>query len=63
MYKWAGITFVVLMVLLILDIYLSSKQKEGITPGDKRRFWGIFWIGVMMSILVGVLVGLWLEVD
>ena len=63
MYKWAGITFGVLMVVLILDIYLSSKQKEGITPADKRRFWGIFWIAAMMSVLVGVLVGLYLETD
>jgi len=62
-YKWAGITFGVLMFMLILDIYLSSKHKEGITPGDKRRFWGIFWVAIFMSILVGVLVGLYIEIE
>ena len=60
---WGGITFGVLMIVLILDIYLSSKQKEGTTPADKRRFWGIFWIAAMMAVLVAVLVGLYLETD
>lgn len=63
MYKWGGITFGVLMVMLFLDIYLTSKHKEGITPGDQRRFWGIFWISIMMAVLVAVLVGMYLEVD
>lgn len=59
MLKWAGITFGIGIVLLIVDIYLGSQKKEGITPADKRRFWGIFTLTILMALLVGAM--LWLS--
>jgi hypothetical protein len=55
-WKWAGITFGVGIVLLILDVYMSSKKKGGIQSYDKRRMLGIFWLSLFAAGLVAVLI-------
>jgi hypothetical protein len=57
-WKWAGITFGVGMVLLILDVYMSSKKKGGIQHGDKVRLVGVFWVALFVAGLVAVVVWL-----
>ena len=59
--KWGGIIFVVGIVLIIIDINMSKKKKEGITAADKQRFWGVFWLTVFLS--VGVMALIWLAPD
>ena len=55
-YKWAAIVFGVGIVLIIWDVMMSKKKKEGFTPTDRGRIVGVFWITVMMSALTGFLV-------
>ena len=43
-YKWGSITFGVGLALVIIDIVYASRKKEGITPGDKQRIKGLFWV-------------------
>jgi hypothetical protein len=59
MLKWAGITFAVGIVLVIIEIVSASRKKGGINPTDKQRIWGIFWITCAMTALVYGL--LWLS--
>ena len=56
MFKWGGITFGVGVALIILDIYMASKKKGGITPTDKQRIWGILWVTCVMTALVAGLI-------
>jgi hypothetical protein len=44
MLKWAGITFGVGMLIILLEWNMARKKKEGITWTDKKRMTGIFWI-------------------
>jgi len=61
MFKWALVAFVVGIVLVIWDISISRKKKEGFTAGDKQRIWGIFWLTCFIS--VGVAVLIWIGED
>ncbi|MFM9968311.1 MAG: hypothetical protein ACKVQK_07940, partial [Burkholderiales bacterium] len=61
MLKWGLIVFVTAIVILIWDVRIASKKKEGITKGDKQRFWGIFWFGVFGG--AGVAFMIWFAQD
>ncbi len=56
MYKWGGITFAIGILLVILDTVFASKKKEGITPADKQRIRGLFWLTCIMTALVAGLI-------
>ncbi len=55
-YKWAAIAFAVGIALIILDVMMARKKKEGFTAADRGRVMGIFWITCAISALVGFLV-------
>jgi hypothetical protein len=56
MWKWAGITFGIGMLIILLEWNMARKNKEGITWTDKQRMNGIFWLSVGLAALVWVLV-------
>jgi hypothetical protein len=51
-----GITFAVGMALIVVEYMVARKKKEGITPTDRQRIVGIFWLSVFASVLVGGLI-------
>jgi hypothetical protein len=53
--KWGAITFGIGMALVILEIYVASRKKEGIEAPDKHRILGMFWI---VLVLTGLVMGL-----
>jgi hypothetical protein len=55
-YKWMGITFAVGMALIVVEYMVARKKKEGVTPTDRQRIVGIFWLSVFASVLVGGLI-------
>jgi hypothetical protein len=54
--KWAGITFAIGMLLVVIEIWHASRKKGGITPTDKQRIMGIFWISCVITGLVAFLI-------
>ncbi|TMH84169.1 MAG: hypothetical protein E6H42_04625 [Betaproteobacteria bacterium] len=54
-YKWMGIVLAVGVALMVIEYRFAKKKKEGVTPTDKQRIVGIFWIAIFMSLLVGAL--------
>ena len=56
MLKWAGITFGIGMVLVVIEIWFASRKKGGITATDRQRIVGIFWIACVMAGLVAGLI-------
>ena len=54
-YKWMGIVLAVGLALMVVEYRFAKKKKEGVTPTDKKRIGGIFWIAIFMSLLVGAL--------
>jgi hypothetical protein len=56
--KWAGITFAVGMALVIIEIWFATRKKGGMTPTDRQRIVGIFWIACIMAGLVAGLIWL-----
>ena len=40
---------------MVIEYRFAKKKKEGVTPTDKQRITGIFWIAIALSILVGAL--------
>jgi hypothetical protein len=48
-----GIVFGAGMLLIVLDIRVAKKKKEGFTPADRQRVVGIFWLSVFLAALVG----------
>jgi len=52
-YKWMGIVLAVGIALMVIEYRFAKKKKEGVTPTDKQRITGIFWIAIALSILVG----------
>ncbi len=54
-YKWMGIVLAVGIALMVIEYRFAKKKKEGVTPTDKQRITGIFWIAIALSILVGAL--------
>jgi hypothetical protein len=55
MWKWAGITFGIGMLIIALEWNIARK-KEGVTATDRRRMLGIFWIAVVTAALVAALI-------
>ena len=58
-YKWMGIVLAAGIVLMVIEYRFAKKKKEGVTPTDKKRVAGIFWITIFLSLLVGAL--MWLS--
>jgi len=58
-YKWMGIVLAVGVALMVIEYRFAKKKREGVTPTDKRRIVGIFWITIFLSLLVGAL--MWLS--
>jgi cytochrome bd-type quinol oxidase subunit 1 len=56
MLKWAGITFGVGMLIILMEWNMAKKKKEGITWTDKKRMTGIFWVTCALSALVAGLI-------
>jgi hypothetical protein len=56
MLKWAGITFGIGMLIILLEYNMARKKKEGITWTDRQRMVGIFWISCAMAALVAALI-------
>lgn len=56
MLKWAGITFGIGMLIILLEWQMARKKKGGITWTDKQRMIGIFWLSVALSALVATLI-------
>ena len=52
MFKWGAITFAAGVALVIFDISISRRKKEGFTPSDKQRVIGLFWVTCLISALV-----------
>jgi multisubunit Na+/H+ antiporter MnhB subunit len=58
-YKWMGIVFAVGIALMVIEYRFAKKKKEGVTPTDRKRVAGIFWITIFVSLLVAAL--MWLS--
>jgi hypothetical protein len=56
MWKWAGITFGIGMLIIFFEWNMARKKKEGVTWTDKQRMIGIFWIAAALAALVWVLI-------
>ena len=54
-YKWMGIVFAAGVALIVIEIRVAKKKKEGFTATDKKRVVGIFWLAIFFSLLVGAL--------
>jgi hypothetical protein len=52
-YLWMGITFGIGMALLVVEVHIARKKKERFTPADRQRCFGIFWLSLFASGLVG----------
>ncbi len=58
-YKWMGIVFAVGIALMVIEYRFAKKKKEGVTPTDRQRIAGIFWVTIFLSLLAGAL--MWLS--
>ena len=56
MLKWAGITFGIGMLIILLEWNIARKKKGGATWTDKKRMTGIFWISCALAGLVAGLI-------
>ena len=54
--KWMAIAFGIGMALLVIEYHYARKKKEGVTPTDKQRRWGIFWLSIFISCFVGAII-------
>ena len=52
-YKWIGIVFAAGIALMVIEYRFAKKKKEGVTPTDRKRIVGIFWLTIFFSLLVG----------
>ncbi len=52
MLKWGSITFAIGIALIVLEIFVASKKKEGVQPQDRKRIVGIFWLTLFATALV-----------
>jgi hypothetical protein len=51
-----AIAFGIGMALLVIEYHYAKKKKEGVTPTDKQRMWGIFWLSIFISCFVGAII-------
>jgi hypothetical protein len=56
-----GIIIALGIILIMIEIHVAKKKKEGFTPIDKQRVIGIFWLTVFFCLLVGGL--MWMSPD
>ena len=56
--KWGLVAFGIGILIVISDIYMASKKKEGIEVADKQRIWGLFWLSCFAGALTSALVWL-----
>ena len=61
MIKWGAIAFGIGMALVILEIVMAKKKKEGIQTQDKERIVGMVWVVLVLTGIVMGLVWLWPE--
>lgn len=52
MIKWGLITFGIGIALIILEIIMAKRKKDGLTATDKQRIWGIFGVTLFITALV-----------
>ena len=52
MIKWGAITFAIGFAIMIIDIIMARKKKEGFQPSDRQRILGILWLSIFASGLV-----------
>jgi len=52
MIKWGAITFGIGLAIMIIDIIMARKKKEGFQPSDRQRILGILWLSIFASGLV-----------
>jgi hypothetical protein len=57
-YKWGAITFGIGILLVVIEMYHSSRKKDGITATDWQRIRGIFWLACVASL--GVMALIWI---
>jgi len=50
--KWGLITFGAGIILIIIEIMVAKRKKEGFTPTDRQRVMGIFGVTVFATALV-----------
>ena len=60
-YKWMGIVLAAGIALMVIEYRFAKKKKEGVTPTDRKRIVGIFWLTIFFSLLVGAV--MWLSPD
>ncbi len=58
MLKWAAITFGVGMLIIVLEWNMAKKRKGGVTPTDRRRMVGIFWISIALAAFVAGMISI-----
>jgi hypothetical protein len=56
-----GIVFAAGVALIVIEVRVAKKKKEGFTATDKKRVVGIFWLTIFFSLLVGTVI--WLSPD
>jgi hypothetical protein len=54
--KWGAITFGIGIAIIILEIIMAKRKKEGLTATDKQRIWGIFGVTLFATALVAGLI-------
>jgi len=52
-YKWMGIVVAAGIALMVIEYRFATKKKEGFTPADRQRIFGLLWLTVFFSLLVG----------
>ena len=52
MIKWGLVTFACGMALIMVEIMMARKKKDGITATDRKSMVGLFWLSLFASGLV-----------
>ena len=52
MLTWGAITFGIGVALVVLEIVVASKKKQGIENADWKRITGLIWLTVFVTGLV-----------
>jgi hypothetical protein len=58
-YKWMGIVLLLGFALMYVEYRFAKKKKEGFTPIDRQRIFGIFMLTLFFAALVGAV--MWLS--
>ncbi len=58
MVQAAIITFVIGMLLILAEYMMARKKKGGVSPTDKKRMVGLFWLSCMAAGLIAGLIWL-----